>query len=201
MRQIFIVTLLIIPIFMSCKKDDFQNNCRNRFYYYNSEKIILTEIPYQGAVSFYDTLAAETIHQIMEQYQGIRVLSVLTNSNRAVIAVESENCNVADKLLAAVKSDSRIRNCSKFLISDKGFTLGITDVFVCKLKSSASPDQIAALVADNQVEIIKSDHSGYYVLSVDKSCNGDALDLANKFFESGFFEYAEPEWIANYGTY
>jgi len=186
---------------MSCKKDDFQNNCRNRFYYYNSEKIILTEIPYQGSVSFYDTLAAETIHQIMEQYQGIRVLSVLTNSNRAVIAVESENCNVADKLLAAVKSDSRIRNCSKFLISDKGFTLGITDVFVCKLKSSASPDQIAALVADNQVEIIKSDHSGYYVLSVDKSCNGDALDLANKFFESGFFEYAEPEWIANYGTY
>lgn len=201
MRQIFIVTLLIIPIFMSCKKDDFQNNCRNRFYYYNSEKIILTEIPYQGAVSFYDTLAAETIHQIMEQYQGIRVLSVLTNSNRAVIAVESENCNVADKLLAAVKSDSRIRNCSKFLISDKGFTLGITDVFVCRLKSSASPDQIAALINDNQVEIVKADHSGYYLFSVDKNCNGDALDLANKFFESGFFDYAEPEWIANYGTY
>lgn len=201
MRQIFIVTLLIIPIVMSCEKDDFQNDCRNRFYYYNSEKIMLTEIPYQGSVSFYDTLAAETIHQIMEQYQGIRVLSVLSNSNRAVIAVESENCNAADKLLAAVKSDSRIRNCSKFLVSDKGFTLGITDVFACRLKSSASPDQIAALINDNQVEIVKADHSGYYLLSVDKNCNGDALDLANKFFESGFFEYAEPEWIANYGTY
>jgi len=52
------------------------------------------------------------------------------------------------------------------------------------------------------MEIIESDTSSYhYIIRADKNSNGDALDMANKFFESGFFEYAEPEFITNYGHY
>ena len=202
MLRMLIITFIITQIIMSCKKDELNNDCKSRYYYYNSEKIILTEIPYQGSISFYDTLSVETINQIIEQYKGIQVLSIPSNSNHAIISIDSKNCNETDKLFATLKNDSRISNCNKFFVSEKGFTLGISDVFVCKLKSSTSPSQMTELINDNQTEIIKSNTSNYhYIIRADKNSNGDALDMANIFFESGFFEYAEPEFIANYGTY
>jgi len=131
---------------MSCKKDDFSNDCKSRYYYYNSKKIILTEIPNQGCISFYDTLSAETINQIIEQYQGIHILSIPSNSNHAIISVDSENCNETDKLFATIKNDSRISNCNKFFVSEEGYTLGISDVFVCKLNSSTSLSHMTELI-------------------------------------------------------
>ena len=202
MRRILVLTFIITQIIMGCKKDDLSNDCKSRYYYYDSEKIILTEIPNQGCISFYDTLSIETINQILEQYQGIQVLSIPSNSNHAIISVGSENCNETDKLFATIKNDSKISNCSKFFSSEEGYTLGITDVFVCKLKSSNYLSQMTELINDNHLEIIESDTSNdHYIIRADKNSNVDALDMANKFFESGFFEYAEPEFFPSYGTY
>lgn len=202
MQRVLIITFIITQMIMGCKKEDLNNDCKSRYYYDDSEKIMLTEIPYQGTISFYDTLSTETINQIIDHYQGIHVLSTPSNSKRAIISTDSKTCNEADKLFANIKGDSRISNCNKFFVTEKGNTLGITDVFVCKLKSGTSPSQLAELTDDNQIEIIKSNNSNYhYTIRADKNADGDALDMANKFFESGFFEYAEPEFIANYSTY
>ncbi len=202
MKRILILTFIISQIIMSCKKDDLSSDCKSRYYYYDSEKINLTEIPNQGCISFYDTLSAETINQILEQYQGIHILSIPSNSKHAIISIDSENCDETDKLFDTIKNDSRISNCSKYLISEEGFTLGITDVFVCVLKSGTSTNQIIELVNSNHTEILESNNSNNrFIIRADKNSNGDALDMANKFFESGFFEYAEPEFFASYGTY
>ena len=202
MRRILVLTFIISQIILSCKKDDLSSYCKSRYYYNDSEKIIITEIPDQACISFYDTLSKEIINQILEQYQGIHVLSILSNSNHAIVSVDSENCNETNKLFNAVKNDSRISNCNKLLISEKGYMLGISDVFVCKLKSSTSLSEMTELITNNHTEILESNTSGnHFIIRADKNSNGDALDMANKFFESGFFEYAEPEFIVNYGNY
>ncbi len=202
MRRILILTFIICQIIISCDKDDLSSDCKSRYYYYDSEKIKLTEIPNQGCISFYDTLSIETINQILEQYQGIHILSIPSNSKHAIISIDSENCDETDKLFDTIKNDSRISNCSKYLISEEGFTLGFTDVFVCVLKSGTSPSQIIELVNSNHTEILESNNSNNrFIIRADKNSNGDALDMANKFFESGLFEYAEPEFFASYGTY
>jgi hypothetical protein len=187
---------------VSCKKDDLRSDCKSRYYYYNSEKINLIEIPNLGCISFYDTLSTETINQILEQYSEIHVLSIPSYSNHAFVSIDSENCNETAKLFAKIKNHSKISNCSKFLVSEEGFTLGITDVFVCVLKSGTSLSEITELVNNNHTEILESKSSNNrLIIRADKHSNGDALDVANKFFESGLFEYAEPEFFANYGTY
>ena len=202
MRRILLLTFMISQIIMSCKKDDLSSNCKSRYYYYDSEKINLTEIPNQGCISFYDTLSTETINQILEQYQEIHVLSIPSNSNHAIVTIDSENCEETDKLFASIKNDSRVSNCNKFLVSEEGYTLGITDVFVCESKSVTSLSEITELINSNHTEILESNTSNtHFIIRADKNSNGDALDMANKFFESGFFEYAEPEFFANYGTY
>ncbi len=202
MRRILILTFIISQIIISCDEDDLSSDCKSRYYYYNSEKIKLTEIPNQGCISFYDTLSTETINQILGQYPEIHVLSIPSNNNHAIISIDSKNCDETDKFFDTIKDDSRISNCSKYLISEEGFTLGITDVFVCKLKRGTSLNQITELVNSNHTEILESNASNnYFIIRADKNSNGDALDMANKFFESGFFEYAEPEFFSNYGIY
>lgn len=202
MKRILVLTFIISQIIISCKKDDFSSDCKSRYYYYDSEKINLIEIPNQGCISFYDTLSTETINQILEQYPEINVLSIPSNSNHAIVSIDSENCDETAKLFATIKNHSKISNCSKFLVSEEGFTLGITDVFVCVLKSGTSLSEITELVNNNHTEILESKSSNNrLIIRADKHSNGDALDVANKFFESGLFEYAEPEFFANYGTY
>jgi len=202
MRRILILTFIISQIIISCDKDNLSSDCKSRYYYYHSEKINLTEISNQGYISFYDTLSAETINQILGQYPEIHVLSIPSNSNHAIVSIDSENCDETDKIFVAIKNDSRISNCSKFLISKEGYTLGISDVFVCELKSSTHLSEIIKLINSNHTEILKSNTSNnHFIIRADKNSNGDALDMANIFFESGFFEYAEPEFITNYGTY
>jgi len=156
----------------------------------------------QGCISFYDTLSTETINQILKQYPEINVLSIPSNSNHAIVSIDSENCDETAKLFATIKNHSKISNCSKFLVSEEGYTLGISDVFICVLKIGSSLSDITELINNNHAEILESNSSkNRFIIRADKNSNGDALDMANKFFESGFFEYAEPEFIANYGTY
>ena len=191
--MISIITLLIT----SCKNEDLSNDCKSRFYYYNSEKIVVTEIPYKGCISFYDTLSIETVNQILNQYKAIHILSIPSNTNHAIVSIDSENCNETDKLFATIKKDSRISNCNKFFISEKGYSVGITDFFVCKLKSTTSFNQLMELVNDSHTKIIDSNTtSWHFIIRADKNSNGDALDIANKFFETGLFEYAEPEMFS-----
>ena len=35
------------------------------------------------------------------------------------------------------------------------------------------------------------------MIRADKNSKGDALDMSNEFYESGYFEYAEPDFITN----
>lgn len=202
MKRILALTLIISLITVSCKKDDFRSDCENRYYYYNSEKINLIEIPNLGCISFYDTLSPETINQILEQYPEIDILSIPSNSKHAIVSLDSENCDKTAKLFATIKSHSEVSNCSKFLVSGEGSILGITDVFVCVLKSGTPLSEVTELVNSNHTEIVESNSSNNrFIIRADKHSNGDALDIANKFFESGFFEYAEPEFFTNYETY
>src|SRR5690554_6021943 len=138
MRLLLFSLLVIVQIFISCEKDDIKNDCKSRFYYYSSEKIFFTEIPNQGSISFYDTISAEIKNQIIEQYPDVDILSVPSNSRHVIISINSRNCIETDLLFATIKNDFRISNCNKDLVSEQGSTCGITDLFVCKLKSSTT---------------------------------------------------------------
>ncbi|MGF1587278.1 MAG: hypothetical protein ACFCUM_18310 [Bacteroidales bacterium] len=54
------------------------------------------------------------------------------------------------------------------------------------------------LVTENRVEILESNKTGdYHIIRADKNSVGDALDMANIFFESGYFEWTEPEFYSS----
>lgn len=183
MRPILILCVIISQIVLSCKEDDLSNDCKSRYYYYSSEKIYLNEIPNQGTVSFYDTLTTDEIYQIFKQYPDTYILSIPSNSRGAIISVVSESCEETDFILSNIRLNPKVSNCSKFLISSEGYSLGIYDVFVCKMKISSNENELEKLIEKTKTQLLKADSlKRHYLIKADKNSKGDALDMANEFF-------------------
>jgi hypothetical protein len=201
MKRLVFVAITITQIAISCKKDS-QDDCKSRYYYYSSDKISLTDVPGTGTISFYDTISAGDINQILNQHQDLQLLSVHENTHRIIISINSTSCLESDIIISSVKKDPRISNCNMFLTGKDGSIIGIYDVFVCKLKSDSNLSQLNDLLSRTRTTIIRAGLSTrHYLIRADKNSSGDALDMANEFFESGYFEYAEPDFINAFHTF
>ncbi|ASB47809.1 hypothetical protein CDL62_00900 [Alkalitalea saponilacus] len=206
MQRFSIALIAAAQMFIGCDKNDLENDlyieCGTRYYYYGTEKVFLTEISNMGSISFYDILSPEIINEILENHPEVEILSSPYNSRHYTISIDSKNCFETDEIFNSIKKDSRVSNCNKFLMTKESFTFGITDVFICKLKSNTTHDQLMELIKKNEVEILKQDTEiHHYIIRADKKSNGDALEMANTFFESGLFEYSEANLFGLFRTF
>jgi hypothetical protein len=192
------LSLVGLAILMSCRKDSTNNDCNNnRFYFYESGKIALKEIFNKGTISFYDTLSIDTINMILKQYESVHNTFNIIRSSFITVNVDSKSCSETDLLFSKIKKDARISNCDKFLVTGDSLDLGIYDIFLCKLKSDSLINHLTDLVIKTNTKIVRfSNLGGYYLIRADKNSKGDALDMSNEFYESGYFEYAEPDFVA-----
>lgn len=87
---------------------------------------------------------------------------------------------------------------SPVLTNDKGKEFGgLTNQFIVKLKPETKVAELAALVKKTGTSIAK--HYEYdpltYFIACRNSPERNALTLANEFYESGLFEFAEPDFL------
>jgi len=73
--------------------------------------------------------------------------------------------------------------------------VGVTNLFNVKYKSKTSLAQLEELVKKNGVEMIGPDKflHGWYMLACTNLSKGNALEMANLFYESGLFENTCPD--------
>lgn len=77
---------------------------------------------------------------------------------------------------------------------ENGNEIGITNLFYVKLKSETNLSMLKELAKENAVEVIGADEflQGCYYLACTNLSKGNALEMANLFYESGLFEFASP---------
>ncbi len=199
MRHIAIIYFVIL-ICSGCKKDKtniINVDCKtDRFYYNDSGKIALSDIPNEGTISFYDTLSFDTINAIIKPYPQIKWISVYVKSSAILISINSNNCSTTDSIFAKIKLDKRVSNCNKYLTTKDGNQIGLYDIFLCSLKNNSDTVKMNDLILKTRTRKVRFDYSGgYYFIRADKFSEGDALDLSNIFYESGIFIYAEPNFF------
>jgi hypothetical protein len=75
--------------------------------------------------------------------------------------------------------------------------VGLSNLFYVKLKSLSDTILLKKEVANKKLKIIHQNRFMplWYVLSVTNKSELNALQLANIFYESGKFQYAEPDFI------
>ncbi|MCT4590754.1 MAG: hypothetical protein N4A71_23205 [Carboxylicivirga sp.] len=198
LTSIFIIAQILLACGKDEAKDEHKNyNCKDRFYYYASEKIYFSELPNQGIISFYDALAEEDIHQLIKQYEVINLIEIRSKGRHAIISIKSDDCSLTNNLFSIIKKEAKVSNCQKYLVNGESKWMGIYDTFVCQLKSGTTQSQVAELILETNTEVLEASNV-HYTIRADKNSQGDALDMANKFFESDYFEFAEPVFISDW---
>ena len=198
-KHVYLIYFAIAIVFGSCKeKSDSIPVCENtRFYYYYDTKQYLQEEVQKATISFCDTISIDTINAIFQPFLKIQYTS--TNIKKAKwmsVTINAKTCSEVDNIFSKLLTDKRVSMCNRDLLAPKGYEMGVSDIIMCKLKNDSLAIHLSALYTSTNSSFYKYDSVGkYYLIQVNKAAKIDALDVANKYYETGFFIYSQPDFI------
>lgn len=198
MKNFFLVCLLVqVGLCVSAQE----------YYYYKNEKVqiekvtdkkyvvldnlkgtadftkILKQLP--GDVTRFETMS---FSGIINSYQGIEI------DNMSWAIVEKEGIAKSTLQLPEVLYESA------FYKPENGEAAGLSNFFYVKLKNKSDVAKLEMLAIQNGVQIIGNNNFMplWYTLSCSKKSTGNALEMANLFYETYDFSAAEPDWMVDY---
>lgn len=85
-----------------------------------------------------------------------------------------------------------------FFEGEKGEEVGLSHLFYVKLHQQRDIEKLESLANQHQIEILHNNNFRplWYTLACDRSSTGNALQMANLFYETGIFAAAEPDLMA-----
>lgn len=100
-------------------------------------------------------------------------------------------------VLTELRSDSNVLYANPFLVYSDGTLEGLTNQLIVRLKTSTNIDSLTSIF--KQLNIIGMDKDTYinreYILTIKTNRQLDALDVADRLFETGLFDYCEPDFV------
>lgn len=92
-------------------------------------------------------------------------------------------------------SSTNILYEASFFTAENGTELGLSHLFYVRLFEPEDLYKLEKLAKENGVEILgkNSFMNSWYILSCDKKSKGNALEMANIFYETGLFSAAQPD--------
>lgn len=171
------------------------------YYWYKGKKVSLTKNESKKYV-------------LVEKSDNQR--TSLKNSDAKIIAKGEDRSNVstsslersslkkrefylleADHPLVAEASNSSVIYEAPYYVTSSNGEAPLSHVFYVKLKKADDLKQLEKLASKYGVEIAHQNAfmPEWYTLSANKNSKGNALTIANAFYESGLFEAAEPGFV------
>jgi len=132
----------------------------------------------------------ENIQQIIE-IESIKGLTFIKHE-------ELPSSNHVFQLLNSFVEEPDIEYTSPVLLNEAGKVVGgLTDKFIVKLKPGVNFSKLKVLVEEKKTMIENKypfDENVYFIRCNNVS-NGNSMEMANEFYESGLFEYSEPDFL------
>lgn len=168
---------------------------QENFYYYKGEKISLEISTEKIFVKFQEGKTSNEKQQIIFSLISVAEDVINLPDNTAIINIISglSSTQISDAI-TNLNNNNNIIVANHFLFYSDSTLQGITEQFVVKLHSSLDYSELETLATQTNTKIIQQnqfDPSIYYLLA-GKNANGNSLEMANYFHESGKFEFSEP---------
>ena len=188
--------------FESAKLHSMNDTGEDCYYWFHGEKINLEETPGKKFLLFdthsKDFINSATCKKIEGELQEISFPGmVYMNYDKQdkkrikwLVADEQKLQEIQlDKYKGVVYASSFYR------IPSEKSEIGVSHLFYVKLKNTSDISKLLELAEENKVNIIGNNKylPRWYTVSCDKNSNGDALQMANLFYETGMFEASEPD--------
>ena len=177
------------------------------YYYRKSKKVALKINSGKYYVLFDSKTKKDTLTEflsssgaVVRQFRQVEPLKSLNlikvEPNWAII----DNIDIEDNPLERETTDKRVLYKAPFLLTKDGSEVGLSHLFHVKLKNEDDLPWLESLAREHKVTILGNNKFMplWYTLACSKQSSGNALEVANKFFESGHFSVAEPEFLVDF---
>jgi len=169
------------------------------FYYYQGEKIFLQQRTDRMYLKFAPNVNKEQIRSIANNDTSLIVPDTNLSEDHPIhstIIEAKKGKQISSAAIESYKKRPEIVSATP-LFQYNNSEQGLTDEFVVKLKQTTSYAQLLELAKQNDCQVIEEYPfvKNQFMLSVSKTSNSNALQMSNLFYETGLFEFSEPNFI------
>ncbi|MGE8290056.1 MAG: S8 family serine peptidase [Sphingobacterium sp.] len=219
-KRFLAVCLAITLTAVSCKRDilmqendskslkalNKKDNASENYYYYKGKKIFLKPNKEFIFVNYSKTasLNVETA-QLRETAKGLKSFSgksfVNQSADKTFYWKEMKLNNLSEieynDQVKKLQASPNIETVSPYFFDASGQKIGLSNFFYVKLKKEADLPLLEQKARENHLSIVEKNKFMplWYTLTCTKETLKNALEISNLFFESGLFEYAEPDFL------
>ncbi len=168
----------------------------NSYYWYKSKKVALESLDTKKFIIF--DLGSDTSDDILKTFSdnNIKVSNMCSKEN---MVIKNSKWAVVDKTTYQSLKQKKLDICYEgpFYKNQSNIEAGLSHVFYVKLKKEQDENVLDNYAKENKVKIIERDKYMplWFTLSCSKESSGNALEMANLFYESNLFEASEPEFM------
>ena len=178
------------------------------FYYYNGKKYPLQLDKSSIAITSTTTDATKMLKAktpVVETFPKNSLLKdgkkIIDRTKTFYVEIESDATLSDDQYIANIKEKNTRKDviiASPCFLTSEGQKMGLSNNFYVKLKSKNDLNRLNELAEKNNVEVLG--YNEYMPLWFTVACNknstfANAIEMSNMFYESGYFEVAEPEFM------
>jgi len=172
------------------------------YYYYSGYKIPLEYSTKKIYIKFNETASIvdkETVLSIIPYKEKTDFSIIHTSCNYSIVEfLEARNEDDFQNILLNINRNENTIIALPYLQSVDGETLvGITETFLVKLYTPNDYGKLEQMAKATNTHIIQQNEfvPELYEIEADKNSIGNALEMANYFYENGNFEYSTPDLI------
>ncbi len=194
MKKILLPLFMLLLVFTANAQSK-----RSIYYYYKGEKVYYPVSTDRLIVGMNQTMAFAELKFIVANAIGISADSLQeVQDNKQFIIKFGKNKLVDEKpYVTKLLQLQWIQFARPVFLSESGKYNSYGTEFIVKLKSKTKYSAVQTLMESNGCSLVRKYpfQNDMYILSADKKANYDALAMSNLFYESGLFDYAEPNKI------
>ena len=206
MKKVTLIFGLIILCFIAKSQTPYY------FYSYTGEKVYLSLDAKSAFLSLKEQQEPESIQQRSIRTNSLRSddsdrkqYQAKQGTSRFYTKLDFEE-NLSDEqylnLLADMKRQNKAAIISPYFKTNKTDGIGLSNFFYVKLKEEKDTILLREMAERIECMIIEQDPYMplWFTLSITEASIVNAMEAANVFYESGLFQYAEPDLILKYTT-
>ena len=169
------------------------------YYYYKDEKQSLTIMTDRIFIKFNNKLSFEKKQEIIKMDFTFKpFIDDKNNTDYSLVEVENGKTLIQIKeAISKLNKNNNIVIANPFFSNNENAFATITDEFIVKIKITTNKKDFFDLLKTTNTKLVKQDlyNSNIFVLSADKNSMGNALKMANYFYETGKFEWSHPDFL------
>jgi hypothetical protein len=179
-------------------------NAKDFYYYYGyaNEKIFLQQRTNKIYLKLESNTTKEKMLSVIGNNNVVEQLMFDTNLYKdlvlcdAVVLESKERQQISSKTIDYFNANSDVVSVT-YLLQYNETLIGLTDEFVIKLKETTTFAQLQKLVEQNNCKIKEENifAKNQFMLSVPKESKISALEMSISFYETGLFDFSEPNFI------